>query len=227
MLSLTACPDNSGKSHKAGKRFIVIPLFLLLLICCTEEYKLSVDVTGNGAYKVSPEKSNYEEGETVTIIALPDSGWLFYKWLGSVSTNYNPLFLTMDGDKYMELVFSVPFEPSMSGDWDGIQLPLTFHIQQALFDSSLTGTLVGPSPNGGNLEFAVTGYNRVSVIVLNCKKPGYYDILYTGWWVNNTRLDGGFTEAGIYYNCDLLKFNDAPIACNRNQFFHKKISESK
>jgi len=209
------------------KRLVVSLLFLLLLICCTEEYKLSVEVTGNGKYEVAPQKSNYEEGETVTITAVPDSGWLFYKWLGSVSTNYNPLFLTMDGDKYMELVFSVPFEPSMSGDWDGIQLPFTFHIQQALFDSSLIGTLVGPSPNGGNLEFSVTGYNRVSVIVLNCIKPGYYDILYTGWWVNNTWIDGGFTEAGIYYNCDLQRAGDSPLPELRQPFIPKEITEQK
>ena len=207
------------------KRLIVCSLFLLLLICCTEEYNLSVEVSGRGEYEVTPQKNNYEEGETVTITAIPDSGWLFNKWLGSVNTSYNPLSVRMDGDKYLELVFSIPFEPSMSGDWEGIQIPATFHIQQAPFDSSLTGTLILPSPNGGNLEFSVTGYNRVSVIVLNCKKAGYYDILYTGWWVNNTRIDGGFTEAGIYYKCDLLKSTDSPIAGNKTPFFPKKISE--
>jgi len=209
------------------KNILCLAIVGLLFISCSEEYKLSVKITGHGTYEVTPLKNNYEEGETVTITAIPGTGWLFNKWLGSMNTNYNPLYLRMDGDKYMELVFSIPFEPSMSGDWDGIQLPFTFHIQQALFDSSLTGTLVGPLPNGGYVEFSVTGYNRVSVIVLNCTKPGYYDILYTGWWVNDTRIDGGFREAGIYYNCDLLKSTDSPNAGNKIQFFPQKISGGK
>jgi hypothetical protein len=205
------------------KSLIVSSLLLLSLICCTEEYNLSVEVTGNGTYQVSPQKSNYEDGETVTLTAIPDSGWLFNKWLGGMNTDYNPIYLRMDGDKYLELVFSIPFEPSMSGDWEAEQYPIDIHIQQAIFDSSLTGTMVIHLPSGSNIQYSITGYNRVSVIVMHCKSAGWADIDYTGWWVNQSRIDGGMREAGIYYECDLIKAGDSQFAGTKLQFKPKII----
>lgn len=203
------------------KYMIVYSLFLFLLICCSEEYKLSVDVSGNGTYEVSPQKSNYEEGESVTITAIPDSGWLFNKWNGSETTNYNPLYLRMDGDKYLEAIFGIPYKPSMTGDWDGIQYNIDFHIQQAVFDSTLTGSLVLHFSNGSTLKYSVTGYNRKTAIRMECKKSGYYDITYTGWWTNQSRIDGGVRENGVYYECDLQKAGDSPLAGIRQPFIPK------
>jgi hypothetical protein len=205
------------------KFLIGYPLLLCLLICCTEEYKLSVDVSGNGTCEVSPQKSNYEEGETVTLTAIPDSGWLFNKWNGSETTNYNPLYLRMDGDKYLELVFDIPYKPSMTGDWDGIQYNIEFHIQQAVFDSSLTGTLVLHLSNGGNPEYSVIGYNTKTAIRMECKRSGYYDITYTGWWTNQSRIDGGVRENGVYYECDLQRSGDSPLAGRRQLFSPGKL----
>ena len=205
------------------KYIIVHSLFLFLLICCTEEYKLSVEVTGNGTYEVTPQKSNYEDGESVTITAIPDSGWLFNKWKGNVNTNYNPLYLRMDGDKYLELLFGIPFKPSMTGDWEGIEYNIAFHIQQATFDSSLTGALVLHLNGGGSIEYSVAGYNRRTAIRMECKKSGYYDITYTGWWTNQSRIDGGVIENGVYYACDLQRAGASPLAGKRHPLIPKKI----
>ena len=207
------------------RSLIKYSLLLLSVICCTEEYKLSVDVSGNGTCEVSPQKSNYEEGETVTLTAIPDSGWLFNKWLGSMNTDYNPIYVRMDGDKYMELVFGIPYKPSMSGDWEGIQYDIEFHIQQAVFDSSLTGTLVLHLPNGSTLEYSVIGYNTKTAIRMECKRSGYYDITYTGWWTNQSRIDGGVSENGVYYECDLQRAGDSPLANKSQQFISKKKIE--
>lgn len=207
------------------KLFIGSLLLSMLLICCTEEYKLSVEVTGNGSYEVTPQKNNYEEGESVTITAIPDSGWLFNKWLGSMNTNYNPIYLQMNGDKYLELVFGIPYQPSMSGDWDGIQLNMELHSQQALFDSSLTGSLVLNFPDGTHFTYSVTGYNNTKRIVMNCKASGAVDVRYLGNWSGNSKILGGFTESGVYYKCDFQRAGDAPLAGIRQPFIPKKIIE--
>lgn len=208
------------------KLFIGFLLLSLVLICCTEEYKLSVEVTGNGSYEVTPQKNNYDEDETVSISAIPDSGYYFYKWSGNANSNSNPLYLKMDGDKYVELVFKVPFKPSMSGDWEGIQYDIEFHIQQALFDSSLTGTLVLNLPDGRNISYSVSGYNNAKLIELNCQKIGYYEIEYLGTWSSSSKVLGGMTEAGVYYKCDLQRQGDAPLAGIQQQFIPKQISRN-
>lgn len=207
------------------KNIIECLILSFVLICCSEEYKLSVEVSGNGTYEVSPQKSNYEEGESVTITAIPDSGWLFNKWNGSETTSYNPLYLRMDGDKYLELVFSIPYKPSMTGDWDAVQFDIVYHIQQNPFDSSLTGSMVGRLPNGSTLEFSVTGYNNKTAVRMECRRSGYYDITYTGWWTNQQRIDGGVRENGVYYECDLLKQGYFPSSGTKLAFNPKKILE--
>lgn len=207
------------------KFLILCSLLLIALICCTDEYELTVEVTGNGTYEVAPQKSNYEEGESVTITAFPDTGWLFNKWSGSVNTNYNPLNVRMDGDKYLELFFGIPFQPSMNGDWEGIQLDLEFHIQQSLFDSVLTGTLVLHLPNGTNFTYSVTGYNNVERIVMNCEANGAVDVRYLGTWSGSAKILGGATEAGVYYKCDLQRAGDSPLPKFRQPFVPSKIIE--
>lgn len=207
------------------KNLIGYSLLLSLLICCTEEYKLSVDVSGNGTYEVVPQKNNYEDGESVTITAIPDSGWLFNKWNGSVNTNYNPLYLRMDGDKYLELHFGIPYQPSMTGDWVAEEFDIVYHLQQNLFDSSVTGSMVGRLPNGSTLEFSVTGYNNKTAVRMECRRSGYYDITYTGWWTNQQRIDGGVRENGVYYECDLLKQGNFPLSGTKLAFNPGKILE--
>ena len=202
--------------------------FILLLVGCSDEvFNLSVQVSGKGTYEISPQKSFYEDGETVTITATADSGWKFNRWLGDVNTNNNPLHLTMDGNMSIQLVFSIPFEPTMSGSWESVQYPIDFHIHQvSIFDSSLTGTMVINIPSGGVLEYSVTGYNRVSVIIMKCKKTGYYDITYTGWWSNQSKVVGRMQEAGIYYDCDLIRQGEAPFSDKRIPFTPKKLGSS-
>jgi hypothetical protein len=203
----------------------------LLFSSCSEDpntslYKLTVEISGHGSYFVSPQKSDYEDGESVTITAVADSGWKFKKWEGSVNTNYNPLQLIMDGNKSIKTVFVIPFEPIVTGKWNGIEYAVTFNISQAsIFDSTLSGTLVLNLNNGSTLQYAVTGYNRPPLVVMNCKKSGYYPITYTGWRADYTKIDGGMTENGVYYRCDLLKTTDYPLTERGKSLNPKRIAE--
>ena len=203
-----------------------LPLMLLLLNCSDEKYKLTLEVSGQGTYEVIPVKGEYDEGESVTLSAYPNSPWKFNKWEGSILSHNNPLQLIMDGNKTIQLIFSVPYNPSISGDWEGTEYTITFHVSQPdEFDSTLTGRMTAHLVNGTTVEYSVTGYNRSSVIVMHCKNAAYYEIIYTGWWANNTRINGGMTEAGEYYKCDLLKQGDSPLPGPRLAFIPKKTEK--
>ena len=207
------------------KKLVCFSSFILLLVGCSDEvFNLSVQVSGKGTYEISPQKSFYEDGETVTITATADSGWKFNRWLGDVNTNNNPLHLTMDGNMSIQLIFSIPFEPTMSGSWEGVQLPVDFNITQvSIFDSTITGEMVLHLLNGSQLTYSVTGYNRVSVIIMKCRKTGYYDITYTGWWSNQSKVVGRMQEAGTYYDCDLIRQGEAQFSGKRIPFTPKKL----
>ena len=63
-------------------------------------YMLMVDQVGEGEVQVSPEATGgYACGDQVTLQAVPAEGWTFEEWSGDVSSDVNPLNLTMDGEK--------------------------------------------------------------------------------------------------------------------------------
>ena len=217
------------------KALVGFTLFSLFVFSCSNEdpsssqpkfYKLSISVIGQGSYEVVPAKSEYEEGETVTITASAENGWGFRSWEGSIISDKNPLLLTMDRDKTIRAVFDVPFDPDITGKWAGVEYLLTFEIEQPdIFDSSLVGMLFVETINGGTLEYTVSGYNRYPQVKMYCNKPGYYQVEYTGWYANSDKLDGGFEENGIYFECDLLRVLDYPLPEGRLFLSPNKIIE--
>ncbi len=74
----------------------------------TQQFKLSVSMTGNGTVTINPELSVYDDGQQVTVTAVPDSGWSFDHWSGSLTSADNPLQVTMDADKTITAVFIKP-----------------------------------------------------------------------------------------------------------------------
>ena len=184
-----------------------------------EFYKLTISISGKGSYDVVPDKVEYEKGEKVTITATAESGWGFRKWQGNINSVENPLVLTLDRNKTIQAVFSITYEPDISGSWAGIEYLITFEITQpSKFDSSVTGKFFIETINGNTLEYSVIGYNRGALIILDCNRGGYYPIQYKGWWASDTRINGGLTEDGIYYKCDIVKIVDSSIP-KGNKFF--------
>ena len=91
-----------------------LPLIgLILLIGCGTEptpvYTLNTSVNGEGeiGYSVGDEEKitissgeeQFDKGESITLTALPDSGWVFSSWGDEVTSTSNPITFTMDGDK--------------------------------------------------------------------------------------------------------------------------------
>ncbi|MET0649767.1 MAG: immunoglobulin domain-containing protein [Pyrinomonadaceae bacterium] len=62
-------------------------------------FKLSKTTTGAGTIQTSPGGDMFHEGEPVTLTAVPAPGWEFAGWSGAVTGAFNPVSLTMDGNK--------------------------------------------------------------------------------------------------------------------------------
>ncbi len=87
----------------------------------------SLSVTGsNGSVKVNgtaqslPYSGSFPDGTSVSVEAVPDSGYQFSGWSGALSGSTNPTSITMNGDKSVSASFTVvsnagPYTLSLSG----------------------------------------------------------------------------------------------------------------
>ncbi len=63
------------------------------------QYTLSSAV--NGAGVIMPSNGNYNAGDSVSITAVPDDGWVFSHWGGDITESTNPATITMNADKHV------------------------------------------------------------------------------------------------------------------------------
>ena len=64
-----------------------------------ENYMLTTIVSPLGAGSVSPSGGEYESGDQVTLIADPNSGYIFGYWSGGASGTATTITITMDSNK--------------------------------------------------------------------------------------------------------------------------------
>jgi hypothetical protein len=68
---------------------------------------LKIDpITGTGTVNVSPQKTNYDCGEKVTLTAQPGAGWTFTKWTGGFAGSTSPVDMTMNGSTIVGAIFT-------------------------------------------------------------------------------------------------------------------------
>ncbi|MBN1506436.1 MAG: fibronectin type III domain-containing protein [Sedimentisphaerales bacterium] len=67
-------------------------------LCSGASYTLTV-TADHGSATVSPKKAQYEAGDVVRLVALPDAGYSFRNWTGDVNTHRLAPEITMDGHK--------------------------------------------------------------------------------------------------------------------------------
>jgi len=65
---------------------------------------LAITVQGNGNVTRDPE-APYVNGDSVTLIAVPDPGWVFTGWSGDLDGDASPTTIMMDGDKAVTATF--------------------------------------------------------------------------------------------------------------------------
>ena len=125
------------------------------------QYTLTVTLTGSGSVSKNPNKATYNDGEQVTLMATPNSGYSFSGWSGDINGNTNPYALTMNGNKNITTNFtqnpptrytltvnvtglgSVSKNPNKSTYNDGEQVTLTAISNSGYSFSSWSGDLSG------------------------------------------------------------------------------------
>ena len=88
------------KNHLTFSILIVILFSGLFISCGTESepfYGLTTSVNGDGV--ITPSGGVYEEGETVTLTAIPAKNWVFKNWRGDVTGGSRTITFTMDSNK--------------------------------------------------------------------------------------------------------------------------------
>jgi hypothetical protein len=114
-------------------------------------YPLTLVAEGGGSVAVSPPGGSYLRGTVVTLTAIPNAGWRFARWSGSISGTANPRTTTVNGPRTVTAVFtqlhSLTLVPSTGGSI----------VANPAGGSYLPGTVVTlsavPSPG-----FAFTGW---------------------------------------------------------------------
>ena len=69
-------------------------------------YTLNINTVGNGNITKNPDQSTYAYGTTVTLTAMPDTGWTFSHWTGDLTGSTNPDTITMTGNKTVTANFT-------------------------------------------------------------------------------------------------------------------------
>ncbi|MBN2010285.1 hypothetical protein JW960_13150, partial [candidate division KSB1 bacterium] len=103
--------DLNDETNNDGKwQGIVIRPSLSILKVTYESptYTLSITCNPSNAGTVSkyPDKTDFDENESVTITASPFSGYKFSYWGGAISSTGNPTTITMNGDKSVTAYFT-------------------------------------------------------------------------------------------------------------------------
>ncbi len=74
-------------------------------------YALTI-TAGDGFVAKSPLRATYNRGETVTLEAVPNTGYTFTNWSGDIAGNANPATLVMDADKSITASFALTAKAS-------------------------------------------------------------------------------------------------------------------
>ncbi|MDH7501585.1 MAG: putative Ig domain-containing protein [Verrucomicrobiota bacterium] len=69
-------------------------------------WALDIAVSGGGTVLRSPDSPLYDDGQTVTLTAVPNADWQFMGWSGDASGSDNPLAVLMNTNKTVRAMFS-------------------------------------------------------------------------------------------------------------------------
>jgi len=94
--------------------------------------------TINGVILKNPNKTSYTAGETVTLTAVPDSGYSFANWSGDAAGSTNPVMITMDSNKSVTANFLEDTQSSPASELEAYW-KLTENQGEEVFDSSNNG----------------------------------------------------------------------------------------
>jgi uncharacterized repeat protein (TIGR02543 family) len=89
-------------------------------------YTLTVNVVGSGTVPRNPNLATYHYGDTVTLTAIPNTGWKFIGWSGGLTGATNPATILINGNKsvtatFESLIFSNSFGSCSASGWSSFK----------------------------------------------------------------------------------------------------------
>jgi hypothetical protein len=138
------------------RKFLAIALCSLcaaMVVGCVDDHggnpniELTVEVSGSG--RVQPNGGAYPYGRTVTLQAIPSTGWKFDRWEGGVTGTDNPADITILQAVTVRAIFiSVDTHPT----------PEAYNISvTAAKDTPVAFQLAGYSPDNSTLTYMPSG----------------------------------------------------------------------
>jgi len=174
------------------------------------QYFLHTQTNPSDGGSISPSVpgSWFNKGVTVTISAIPDDGYTFSQWSGSINTTNNPVSTIMDQAKSVIAHFHKSTDISENNDF-----PNEFRLRQNYpnpFNPETTIEYQIPASGHIKLEICNTKGQTIRVLVDTYQKTGTYQTIWNG------RDDSGYmVSSGIYYY--ILK-NDTQIRIKKLLF---------
>lgn len=89
-----------------------------------KQYTLTTSSEEGGSIDPAPGTYTYDSGASVTVTAVPDKGYIFAGWSGSVSGSANPVVLTMNSDKEVKARFKKIFTLTVAAGEGGTTDPV-------------------------------------------------------------------------------------------------------
>ncbi|TVZ56903.1 putative repeat protein (TIGR02543 family)/predicted secreted protein (Por secretion system target) [Lutibacter sp. Hel_I_33_5] len=116
-VTLTATPDTgyefknwAGHASGTTNQFTIVMNGHKIVTATFVKIQRTLTITAtNGTVSINPilkGKSTYDDGESLTLTATPNTGYQFVNWSGDASGTTNPLSITMDADKNITAIFS-------------------------------------------------------------------------------------------------------------------------
>lgn len=98
--------------------FLVTKNYSLTANFIQNPYYITISGVSGGNIQLTPMKAAYTYGESVTVTAIPSSGWRFVNWVGDLTGTENPKVITIHDDMTISAVFV--------NDNEYIYLPMLF-----------------------------------------------------------------------------------------------------
>jgi len=156
----------------------------------------------NGVVNINPSQTNYTYGDAVTLTAVPNVGYVFVRWSGSLVSTQNPVNLVMNGSKTNVANFRVP------GD-DFIQ-----RVPIAGSSASVAGSNVGATKELGEANHAAGAGSRSVWWTWTASVSGQVTITTAG---SNFRNALAVYTGSTVSNLTLVASNLAPAGTNTAQ----------
>jgi hypothetical protein len=146
-------------------------------------------IVGNGTVAADPPlvAPSYEAGTTVTLTAVPDSGWEFVEWSGDLTGSDNPTTITVDAAKNVTATFQ-----QSTGIADVTELPTEYRLEQNYPNPFNPSTTIAFSLKQNGLT-TLEVYNvigqKVKTVLNQNLKAGNHRIVF----------NAGEFQSGIYF----------------------------